>query len=150
MSPARPPPVPSPRCELGRVLALDPGSRRIGVAVSDPLRLTAGPLRVIDRRSGDAFGEIREIVGEYQPDLIVVGLPVSLRGGEGAAAAEARRFGEEVGRVTGLPVEYVDERFTTRTAESAMLEGGVRRRDRRDRVDKVAAAVILQQFLEKR
>jgi putative holliday junction resolvase len=118
--------------------------------VSDPLRLTAGPLTVIDRRAGDAIAAIRALVEEYDPDLIVVGLPVSLRGGEGPAAAEARRFGAEVGEATGRPVVYTDERFTTRTAEQAMLDGGVKRRDRRTRVDKVAAAVILQQFLEKR
>jgi putative Holliday junction resolvase len=133
---------------VGRALAFDYGSRRIGVAVSDALRITAGPLEVIP--TDDAMRHVLRLVGEYQPTVIIVGLPVSLSGGEGAAAQAARAFGEAVAAETGLPVEYVDERFTTHTAEQAMLEGGVKRRDRRQKVDKVAAAVILRQYLERR
>lgn len=129
----------------GRVLALDPGTTRIGVAVSDPLRIVATPLAVLP---ADDFEEpLRALIDEYQPAILVVGLPVSLSGGEGPAADKARAFGEEVARLTGLEIHYVDERFTTATATSAMLEGGVRRRDRRQNVDKVAAAVILRHFL---
>jgi putative holliday junction resolvase len=74
---------------------------------------------------------------------------VGLSGREGASAQAARAFGDLVAQVTGIPVEYVDERFTTATAESAMLEGGVKRRDRRQNVDKVAAAVILRHYLDR-
>lgn len=133
---------------LGRVLAFDYGSKRIGVAVSDALRITAGPLEVIPTEG--AMVQVRRLVDEYLPDVIVVGLPVGLSGVEGPAAEAARSFGDRVSHETGLTVEYVDERFTTRTADQAMIEGGVKRRDRRAGVDKVAAAVILRQYLERR
>jgi putative holliday junction resolvase len=131
----------------GRVLALDPGSTRIGVAVSDPLRIVATPLEVLE--AGAIDDELPRLVAEYQPSVIIVGLPVGLSGKEGPSAVHARAFGARVTELTGIEVEYVDERFTTATAEAAMLEGGVKRRDRRQNVDKVAAAVILRHFLDR-
>ena len=130
---------------LGRVMAFDPGSKRIGVAVSDPLRIVASPLTVID--AADPWEEIETLLDEYAPTEVVVGLPVSLSGEEGPAAERARAFGTELERRTGRSIHWVDERFTTRKAEEALIEGGVRRRQRRDTVDKVAAAVILQHYL---
>lgn len=132
---------------MGRVLAFDPGSTRIGVAVSDPLRIVATPLEVVD--VGDFETRLTALIEEYRPTEIVVGLPVGLAGREGPAAVAARRFGASIADSTGLPVHYVDERFTTATAEAALLEGGVKRRDRRRKVDRVAAAVILRQFLDR-
>ncbi|MGF1664846.1 MAG: Holliday junction resolvase RuvX [Acidimicrobiia bacterium] len=129
------------------MLAFDYGSKRIGVAVSDSLRITAGPLEVIPTDA--AMTHVRRLVDQYQPDVVVVGLPIGLSGNEGPAAEAARRFGTQVGETCGVTVEYVDERFSTRTAEQAMIEGGVKRRDRRAGVDKVAAAVILRQYLER-
>lgn len=126
-------------------MAFDPGSKRIGVAVSDPLRIVASPLTVVD--AGDPWSEIDSLLEEYDPTVVVIGLPVSLDGSEGPAAARARRFGEELAGRQQRPVEYIDERFTTRTAESALIEGGVRRRERKQSVDKVAAAVILRHYL---
>ena len=130
---------------LGRVMAFDPGSKRIGVAVSDPLRIVASPLMVID--AADPWEEIEALLEEYAPTDIVVGLPVSLSGAEGPAAERARSFGEELERRTGRSIHWVDERYTTRKAEEALIEGGVRRRQRKGTVDKVAAAVILQHYL---
>ena len=132
----------------GRVLALDYGTKRIGVAISDALRITAGPLEVIPTEQ--AIAHIKRLLDEYQPSVIVVGLPIGLSGREGPAAVAARRFGELVAEEADVAVEFVDERFTTHTAEQAMLEGGAKRRDRRQKVDKVAAAVILRQYLERR
>lgn len=129
----------------GRILALDPGTRRIGVAVSDPGGSIATPLEVIE--STEWRRRVPELVAEYRPRLIIVGLPLRLGGGEGPGAEAARRFADEIARLTSVPVELVDERFTTRIAEASLLEGGVRRRDRRRRVDKVAAAVLLQGYL---
>ncbi len=83
-------------------------------------------------------------------ERIIVGLPTGLSGVEGPSAKAARAFGSLVAEATGLPVEYQDERFTTVTAESALLEGGVRREKRRDVRDKVAAAVILQAYLDRK
>ena len=132
---------------VGRVLALDPGSTRIGVAVSDPLRIVATPVAVL---SAEAFEDaLGSLIEEYQPVLVVVGMPVGLSGREGPAAVSAREFGARVAELTGIDVVFVDERFTTATAESAMLEGGAKRRVRRENVDKVAAAVILRHFLDR-
>ena len=130
------------------MLAFDPGSTRIGVAVSDPLRIVATPLAVVETARFD--DELPRLVDEYTPSVIIVGLPVGLSGREGPAAVHARALGDRITELTGIDVEYVDERFTTATAESAMLEGGVKRRDRRRNVDKVAAAVILRHFLDRR
>jgi putative Holliday junction resolvase len=133
-----------------RVLGLDHGVRRIGVAVSDATGTIATPLSVIDRRGEDVAEALRSIVDEYEAELIVVGLPVHLSGEEGASAQAARAFAETVAEATGLPVALQDERFTTVTAEDALLEGGVRRETRREVRDKVAAAVMLQGFLDSR
>ena len=129
----------------GRVLAFDPGSKRIGVAVSDALRIVATPVGVID--ATDPWEEIAALIVEYSPEVVVVGLPISLDGSEGPAAARARSFGDGLEQRHGCPVEYVDERYTTQTAESALIEGRVKRRDRKHVVDKVAAAVILRHYL---
>jgi putative holliday junction resolvase len=131
----------------GRVLGLDHGSRRVGVAVSDALRITAQPLEVVPRTR--AINRVKEIVDEYGIAEIVVGLPTSLNGNEGPPAAAARAFGDEIALATGMEVAYVDERFTTVTAEKVMLEAGAKRQVRRDSLDKVAAAIILQTFLDR-
>ena len=115
--------------------------------MSDPLRITAQPLEVVPRAS--AVARITDLVTEYQIVEIVVGLPISLGGDQGGPAHDARRFGDEVAAATGIEVNYLDERFTTVTAEKAMLEAGARRRVRRESVDKVAAAIILRAFLDR-
>ena len=132
----------------GRILGLDPGERRIGVALSDPLGIIAQPHSVIDLRSQDLAEELKHIVAEEDVITIVIGLPVSLDGTERAAAERARAFGAEVAAATGLEPVFADERFTTAVAEAALLEAGVRRSDRRDTRDKVAAAVMLQGYLD--
>ena len=130
----------------GRVLALDYGTMRIGAAISDPLGITASPLEVI--AAAGAIERIKALVAEYQPTVVVVGLPVSLSGDENAAAVAARAFGQSVQDATGVDVRFVDERFTSQTAEEALLEGGLKRRSRREKIDKVAAAVILRHYLD--
>ncbi len=131
----------------GRVLGLDHGSHRVGLAMSDPLRITAQPLEVVTR--GAAVARIKDLVLEYQIVEIVVGLPISLDGAQGGSAEAARQFGAEVATATGIDVAYLDERFTTVTAEKVMLEAGARRRVRRENIDKVAAAIILRAFLDR-
>ena len=117
------------------------------MAVSDALRITAQPLEVVKRAS--AVARVLEIVSEYEVEEIVIGLPTSLNGTEGPPAAAARAFGGEVAQATGIDVSYVDERFTTVTAEKVMLEAGAKRQVRRESLDKVAAAIILQAFLDR-
>jgi putative Holliday junction resolvase len=135
---------------VGRIMALDHGSDRIGVAVSDPLGITAQPHSTLDSASERLMDDIRNLAGEMDVELVVVGLPVSLDGTEGPSAAAARHFAAEVGVATGLDVEMVDERFTSNIAERVMIEAGTRRRDRREARDRVAAAVFLQSYLDGR
>jgi putative holliday junction resolvase len=131
---------------VSRYLGVDYGTKRIGLAVSDGLGLTARPLRVVLRK--DLEVALGEIARETPIDGVVVGLPTALAGYEGDSAAGARELGEEIGGLLGVPVSYVDERFTSRIAESALLESGMKRRERKETVDKVAAAIILQTFLD--
>lgn len=132
----------------GRILGLDPGERRIGVALSDPLGMIAQPHCVIDSRQQDVAVELLRIVAEQEVIRIVIGLPISLDGKEHAAAQRARSFGDEVREITGFDPVFTDERFTTSVAEEALIEGGVRRAKRRVTRDKVAAAVMLQRYLD--
>jgi len=131
---------------VSRVLGVDYGSKRVGLAVSDGLGITARPLDVVLRSELEPAVTI--LVKDLNIVKIVVGLPTSLGGEEGSAAAEARKLGVELGAATGLPVEYHDERFTSRMAETSLLESGMKRRDRRETIDKVAAAIILQDYLD--
>lgn len=132
----------------GRFLGVDPGERRIGIALSDALGIIAQPHLVIDRRRSDAIAVIKDLCAEYEVQTVVIGLPRSLSGEEGTAAARSRQLGTAVGEATGCAVEFYDERFTTVQAESALIEGGMRRRQRRETIDKVAAAVMLQGYLD--
>lgn len=134
----------------GRALGLDPGKRRIGVAVSDPSRTIASPLRFIDTKVADVEQLLGDICAEYEITVVVVGLPLNLDGSEGAAAKAARDFAGVVHQATGLDVELQDERFTSVTAEAALIEGGVTRKSRKEKRDQVAAAVMLQSFLDRR
>jgi len=131
-----------------RILGLDPGERRIGVALSDPLGIIAQPHSVIDQRQQDVAAELRRLVDQEGVTRIVVGLPVSLDGTERRAAQRARDFGAVVAAATGIRPVFADERFTTKLAERALLEGGVRRAERKTSRDKVAAAVMLQGYLD--
>ena len=131
----------------GRVLGLDPGHRRVGVALSDPGGVIASPYDVIARNAGTAE-RIAELCAELDVTTVVVGLPVGLSGREGPAADEARSFGADVAATIGHDVVYWDERFTSVTAERSLVDAGVRRAERREVRDKVAAAVMLQAYLD--
>lgn len=132
----------------GRVLGLDPGTKRVGVAVSDPLGITAQPRGVLDGSDPHLMEAIAGLAVEVGAERIVVGLPVSLNGSEGPAAIAAREFAAAVGEATGLPVELADERFTSVTAERVLVQAGLSGRRRRAVRDRVAAAVMLQAYLD--
>ncbi|HEX9866934.1 MAG TPA: Holliday junction resolvase RuvX [Acidimicrobiia bacterium] len=132
---------------MSRSLGVDFGTTRVGLAISDPLGLTARPLSVVPRSV--VLDEVVNLVKEQDIGTIVVGLPTGLSGGEGVSATEARKLAEEIRTVTGVDVVMVDERFTSRLAEVALLESGMKRRKRRETVDKVAAAIILQDYLDR-
>lgn len=126
---------------------MDPGERRVGVALSDPGGIIAQPWTVIDRASRDVVAEVQKIARENDVDTIVVGLPISLSGREGPSAASARKLAEELGSATGLAVALHDERYSTVAAERVMREGGAPPKKRRHRRDQVAAAIILSEYL---
>jgi putative Holliday junction resolvase len=143
---------------VSRVLGVDLGARRIGLALSDPLRVLAGPLTVLER-TGDRAADHAAILrhaAESEASVIVVGLPLSLSTGRPGPAARATL--DEVAQLSRratacdppVAVETYDERLTTVTAQRSLATGGVRARDRRSKVDKVAAAVMLQSWLDGR
>lgn len=139
---------------MSRVLALDYGSRRIGLAVSDPTRTIAQPLPTILRRRGrrPPYTRIIEVLKEWEVQLVVVGLPIETGGEEGIQAAEVRDFGAGLERRTDVPVEYWDERFTSVRArrELRRLDLPAKARREKARVDAMAAALILQSYLDAR
>jgi putative pre-16S rRNA nuclease len=132
-----------------RVLALDYGRRRIGLALSDELRLTARPLATFERTNRrDDLRRLREIIRKHGVKEIVVGHPVRLDGSAGEMAAEAERFAARVEKETGLPVELVDERLTSWEARETLAE--TKPRPGKERLlDDIAAAIILRDYLER-
>ncbi|MBN2024783.1 MAG: Holliday junction resolvase RuvX [Pirellulales bacterium] len=135
----------------GRVAGIDFGSVRIGIALSDPERRLASPHETYTRRGPDhdarRFARLVEEEGIVQ---FVVGLPVHLDGRESQKSSEARAFGAWLAQVTGVPVAFFDERFTTVEAEQALLGADLSRRRRKDRRDRVAAQILLAAYLESR
>jgi len=133
---------------MARVIGLDPGERRLGIAISDPTGTIATPHGFIDVSEGQPIEALRAMCSELDVERIVIGLPIRLDGTEGHAAGLSRVLGEEIASAIGIPVSYHDERFTTVTAEAALIEGGMRRGERRGKRDQVAAAVMLQGYLD--
>lgn len=134
-----------------RRLALDIGERRIGVAVSDPSGRVATPLVVLDARElARDPSALRRLVEDYEAGEIVVGLPLTLAGVEGPQVATVRAMVRRLVEPLGVPVVYHDERLSSTQAERAMAEAGADARARRGSVDMVAAAVLLQSYLDSR
>jgi len=133
----------------GRIMALDYGGRRIGVALSDPLGLTARPLLTLVRRSRARDLEaLVALAREHEVTRIVVGWPLAMDGSRTERVRLTEVFMQRVGRATGLPVEPWDERLTSVQAERVLIEGGVRRERRREVIDQVAAVILLQSYLD--
>lgn len=133
----------------GRLLGLDYGTKRIGIAVSDQDQKIAGPLENYSSRGESADARhLAALVGEYLIQGIVVGLPVHMSGEEGEKAREARRFGKWVEQTTHRPVRYWDERFSSSRAEQHLMEAGLSKKKRKARTDKLAAQMILQAYLD--
>jgi putative holliday junction resolvase len=135
-----------------RALGVDPGSKRIGLAISDRSGTIASPLMVLQRSrsSGHDLHEIARIVRDEEADVIVVGLPLNMNGSEGPAAKAAITVARQLATLVDVPVEMHDERRTTVTADRSMIEAGLKAPARRQLVDKVAAAVMLQSWLDAR
>jgi putative holliday junction resolvase len=135
---------------VSRALGLDLGTVRIGIATSDPGRVIASPFEVIARGKAraDDHAAIAAVVADNGATVVVVGLPRALSGRDSDATRAARAEIEELRAVLPVPVVAWDERLSTVTAQKALIEGGVRRKQRKGSVDKVAAAVILQSWLD--
>ncbi len=134
----------------GRRLAIDVGDARIGVASCDPDGILATPVETVPGRDVPAaHRRLKQLVDEYEPIEVVVGLPRSLKGGEGPAAVKVRAFTQKLaGEIAPVPVRLVDERMTTVTASHSLRASGVRSKKGRSVIDQAAAVIILQQALE--
>jgi putative holliday junction resolvase len=131
-----------------RVLGVDVGTVRVGVALSDPLGITAQPFEVIDRRKIDPHQRLLALINEYEVTQLVVGYPLQLSGEASFAAASVDEFIAKLAQGTPVPIERWDERLSTAGAQRLMIDAGVRRERRRQSIDKVAAAIILQSYLD--
>jgi putative Holliday junction resolvase len=139
-----------PRCLAPRFLALDVGTKRIGIAVSDELGLTAQPVLTLDvrRNPRDDLRSIARLARRFAVAGIVVGNPLHLSGDAGPRALKTQQFAAQLGSLTGLPIHLWDERLTTREAHEILYEAGHARQDHKQVVDQIAATLILQSFLD--
>lgn len=135
-----------------RIMGLDFGSKTVGVAVSDPLGLTAQSLEIVRRKSENklrqTYARIEELAAQYEVERFVVGLPKNMNATEGERAEKSRAFADTLFRRTGIEVVMWDERLTTVAADRTMMEAGIRREDRKEYVDAIAASYILQGYLD--
>jgi len=132
-----------------RILALDHGTRRVGVAVSDPMKLIGQPLEFIPAEPfSECLARIKELVRQQEVELIIVGMPRNMDGSYGEAAARVREFIAVLRETVAVPLKTWDERLTSVLAERFLREGNVRGRDRKEKVDKTAAAILLQGYLD--
>ena len=135
-----------------RVMGLDFGSKTVGVAISDPLGLTAQPIEIVRRKEENkqrqTLARIEELIVEYGVTEIVLGYPKNMNDTLGDRVQKTEEFKEKLERRTGLPVVLWDERLTTVAADKLMMEAGIRRENRKDYVDQIAASFILQGYLD--
>lgn len=137
-----------------RIMGLDFGSKTVGVAVSDALLLTAQGVEIIRRKEENklrqTLARIEALIEEYEVEELVLGLPRHMNGTEGVRAELTEEFKDKLERRTGLPVVLWDERLTTVSADRTMMEAGIRRENRKEYVDMLAAVFILQGYLDRR
>ena len=135
-----------------RLMGLDFGSKTVGVALSDPTGLIASPLEIIEREREDklrkTFSRIEELIEEYKVTKIVLGLPLNMDSSEGERVRKTQEFKEALERRTGLEIVFWDERLSTVEAHDIMTEAGVKGIDRKKFVDKIAASIILQGYMD--
>jgi putative Holliday junction resolvase len=136
---------------MGKIMAFDLGRRRIGVAMTDAGGLMAHSLTTLEiRSSAGALEKALSIIRDHQPDELLVGHPVNMDGTRGRESERCRKFAEELSETTGLPVSLWDERLTTVMAERSLVEQGLTRKKRKGVVDRVAALLLLQDFIQHR
>lgn len=133
-----------------RILAIDFGRKRLGLALSDPTATVASPIDPIVRKGQAWWSELELLLRAHQVGEVVVGLPRNMDGSEGQGAEICRKFAGELGTRCGLPVELLDERLTSVAASATLREGGLSERQQRGKLDSVAASLLLQVYLERR
>ena len=135
-----------------RIMGLDFGSKTVGAAVSDPLLITAQGIETIWRKSPgklrQTLARIEELIVEYEVEKIVLGFPKNMNNTQGERCEKTREFGQMLEKRTGLEIILWDERLTTASAEQIMIESGIRRENRKEYADKIAAVLILQGYLD--
>ena len=132
-----------------RILALDHGTRRIGVAVSDELQVIATPLEYIPAEPfADFLTRLKEIIREKEIELVIIGMPRNMDGSYGPAALKVQTFAAVLKDAITIPIKPLDERLTTVQAQRFLIQGNVRRDKRKEKVDKTAAAILLQSYLD--
>ncbi len=135
-----------------RIMGLDYGDKTVGVAISDELLITAQPIETIERERSSklrkTYQRLEALIAEYGVEKIVVGKPLNMNGTEGERVEITRAFADELTRRTGLEIEMVDERLTTVEADRILAETGVASSARKEHIDKMAAAIILQSYLD--
>ena len=131
-----------------RKMGIDYGDRRIGVAMTDALCIISSPYEVFENRSEEqSLQHLNKLIKEFNVDEVAMGLPLNMDGSEGERAKIHREFGEKLASLSGIKVEYVDERLTSAEAEEILIQSKVRREKRKELIDKISAQIILQTYL---
>ena len=134
-----------------KIVALDIGTVRIGIASSDIMEIIASPNPVYRRKNNSSdVTAVAEIINNLNAGQVVIGLPLKMDGSEGQSVQMAKDFGEELSKVITIPIVYQDERLSTVEAQRILIESGMRREKRKDKVDSLAATIILQTYLDKK
>ena len=132
-----------------RILALDHGTKRIGIAVSDELKMIAQPLEFVPAEPFEQFAaRLQDLISEKEVELILLGMPRNMNGSYGPAAEKVEEFAAALKAAVTVPIKTWDERLTSAQANRLLIEGGVRRENRKEKVDKMAAAILLQSYLD--
>ncbi|MBC8214560.1 MAG: Holliday junction resolvase RuvX [Candidatus Marinimicrobia bacterium] len=132
-----------------RILGIDFGDRRIGLAISDPMGIIASPYSTIDRKIvPDIFSEIDKIILKHNISKIVVGLPLTMKGTDSEQTKKVREFVEELKTKINLPIKVIDERLSSLSAQKVLVEQGIKTGHNKGEIDKTAAAILLQEYLE--
>ena len=132
---------------MDRLLGIDYGEKRIGLALSDPLQVIASPFKVLENNA-QIYKEIAVIIDEYTVSLVVLGNPVNMKGQETASTLKVKEFKQKLEQHLSVPVTLWDERLSTKSATNALLQGNVRRDKRKQVIDKIAAVFILQSYMD--
>ncbi len=133
---------------LSRIMGIDYGEVRVGIALSDPLRIISSPYKVLSNSEDSLFVELNEIINLENVGKIILGLPLNLAGKDSKKTLEVRKFAEKLTEKVPVPVEFYDERFTTVEANEVLKNMGIKSKDSRKVVDKIAASIILKSYLE--